>query len=356
MREESSGSSERVEGESVASRNRIELKILSSRALMFFILPSYPFSHVFQIIFPAFYLIGKIFNAHSFGACTWKFPQYGFCRNYIPLSNMLSSELKIWIYSRKKHVFLCLFCFVLMLKLPAFGCFSSTLIIMENFLSTTKRRKKWQRENKCACLRRKKLSRQVQKRSNFYTNCSEINGLCIFAATRALSFSLLKSCFVHANFSQASQKLFLLKNSEITFSHQILSFSFPPKTLHDLFFIRSTEPSSYEQYLLILTLYYMLETISVHVSFGKAFPMETQSQARQGKARMAERYLNILHAQEILLVTIEREGWETVTRGRGVEWVESFVIEYFNKITFFGEMAMLYASVSFFWGNLLLWS
>lgn len=62
---------------------------------------------------------------------------------------------------------------------------------------------------------KEKLLGQVQKRPNFYTNCSKINGLCILAAVRVFSFSLLKSCFVHANFCLI--KSFPLKNARITF-------------------------------------------------------------------------------------------------------------------------------------------
>lgn len=56
---------------------------------------------------------------------------------------MLSSELKIEFTTVKACSPLPIF--VLTLKLPAFSCFSSTLIIMENILSTKKIRKMWQR-------------------------------------------------------------------------------------------------------------------------------------------------------------------------------------------------------------------
>lgn len=125
---------------------------------------------------------------------------------------------------------------------------------------------------------------------------------------------------------------------------------FPPKALHDLFFMHSTEPDSHEQYLLILTLYYMLETISVHVSFEKLFPWKPKpGKLKQGK-----------DGRKIFEYTTRTRDLHSKKKGGGegckIEGagVESFVIEYFNKITFFGEMAMLYASVSFFWGNLLL--
>lgn len=75
--------------------------------------------------------------------------------------------------------------------------------------------------------------------------------------------------------------------------------------------------------------------------------METNPSRGKDDGKKRGRNLNILYAQEEIFIAIGPKGGRRHRR-------KSFVIEYFNKITFFGEMAMLYASVSSFWGNLLL--
>lgn len=143
--------------------------------------------------------------------------------------------------------------------------------------------------------KRKSFKSRVQKRPNFYTNCNEIYGLCIFAAgCESFLIQFIKKLLFTQTF--AFTKLFCFKTWN--FSMKILVIKFyhfhSPLALHDLFFIPRTVHT--HMWKISSSLYYILETISVHILLRKLFSHGNKPKARMKARKVEEIWIYCTHS------------------------------------------------------------
>lgn len=141
---------------------------------------------------------------------------------------------------------------------------------------------------------RKTFNNRVQKRPNFSTNCNEIYGLCIFAAGVYESFLIqfIKKLLLTQTFAFTTYTiLYCLKTvKKITFPWKFSSSNFiilvPLGTAWSILHTQAHSTAYTHMWAISSSLYYILETISVHILLRKLFSHGNKPKA---KARMMAR-------------------------------------------------------------------